>query len=356
MKKILCPALLILAVLNLQPCFYSALKAAQAISSTSATGKGTPKIQFATNFFDFGKITASETLSGEFEFKNVGGGVLKVDPPQASCDCTDPMVKPDTLAPGETGKIIYTIKLERALNGQRTIRVHSNDPENPFVNLTMQMDYTPLYELSPKALKVMLSPGKDESHAVFTITRADEKPLDVDRFTTSKEWITAALDSSFKPEDSSAKVNVTIRRPPGPPALINAKIEMWSNNQSAHPVQTMSVTGEIFGEVAAVPARLYWVIPDFGRDKSAYPTEALTKKISLVSVLGHEVEVKSATSPVKGLNVQVLPREPKKSFDLVLKFDELPQVFTNAVVTIETSLASIPKLEVPVTISVPGAN
>lgn len=318
--------------------------------------KGVPKIQFTTNFFDFGKVTATETMSGEFTFKNIGDGVLKVDPPQASCDCTEPVVRPDTIAPGETGKILYTIKLERALNGQRTIRVHSNDPETPFVTLTMQMDYTPLYEMNPKALIAKLPPGKDEIQQHFTVTRMDGKPLRIDRFKTSKDWITASFGPSFKPEDSSAQVNVTVHRPSGPPGLINAKVELWGNDQNNHPLQTMSLTGEIYGEFAASPSRLYWVIPDLGKDKSAYPAEALTKKIQLVSVLGHEVEVKSATCDVKEMNVQVVPKEPRKTYDLVLKFNELPQVFTNAKVTIETSLASLPKIEVPLTISVPGSN
>jgi hypothetical protein len=325
-------------------------------AAAGAAGKGLPKIQFTTNFFDFGKITASETISGAFEFKNVGDGILKVDPPQASCDCTEPSVKPDTLAPGETGKILYTIKLERALNGQRTIRVHSNDPESPAVTLTMQMDYTPLYEMNPKTLRIMVPAGKDEARVNFTVTRIDGKPLGIDRFKTSQEWISAAFDPSFKPEDSSGQVNITVRRPAGPPTLINAKVELWGNDQGGHPLQTLSLTGEIFGEFAAIPPRLYWVIPDFGKNKADYPAEALTRKIQLISILGHEVDIKSATSDLKGMNVQVVPKEARKTYDLVLKFDELPQVFTNTKVTIETSLASLPKIEVPLTISVPGGN
>ena len=38
---------------------------------------GVPKIQFETNFFDFGKITTGEKLSGVFKFKNAGTGTLK---------------------------------------------------------------------------------------------------------------------------------------------------------------------------------------------------------------------------------------------------------------------------------------
>jgi hypothetical protein len=131
-------------------------------------------------------------------------------------------------------------------------------------------------------------------------------------------------------------------------------VQMWNSDQTARPVQSMPVSGEVLGEVSAMPARLYWVIPDFGKDKSAYPAEALTRKVELVSVLGHEVELKKATSNIKGMSVQIVPKEARKTFDLILKFDDLPTAFANGKVTVETSLASLPKLEVPVTVSVPA--
>src|SRR6185295_6202751 len=108
--------------------FFAVLSSARIISAaeTVINSSGIPCIQFETNFFDFGSITTGEKLAGVFKFKNVGTGVLKVEPPQSSCDCTEPIAKPDTLAPGESGEMAYTIKLDRALNGQRLINVHSN--------------------------------------------------------------------------------------------------------------------------------------------------------------------------------------------------------------------------------------
>jgi hypothetical protein len=341
--------------------FTSTLNAAEPEVSLSKSATiadasaGTPIIRFETNFFDFGKTSASETLSGVFKFKNVGDGILKVAPPEPSCDCTDSKVTPATLAPGESGEIIYTIRLDHPLTGQRFIRVHSNDPKTPDVQLTMQLDHTPLYELSPKTLRVMLAPGKEEVQGNFTITRKDGKPLEIGRLTTSQAWISAAFDPAFKPQASSARINVTLHRPPGPPAPFTASILMWNGNENPRPAQTMFVTGEILGEVAAVPSRIDWVIPDFGTNKASYPAEALTQKIELTSVLGHEVELKNPTSDIKGLSVQIVPVTAGKTFKLVLKFDELPLVFSKGKVTVETSLASLPKLEVPLTISVPSA-
>jgi hypothetical protein len=113
------------------------------------------------------------------------------------------------------------------------------------------------------------------------------------------------------------------------------------------------MTGEILGELSANPRSLYWVIPDLGKDKSAYPEEALTRKVELKSVLGHEVEIKKITSTIKGLSTKIVPKVPGKAFDLILQFDELPTEFSNGKVTIETSLASLPRIEVPMTVAVP---
>lgn len=296
-----------------------------------------------------------DSISGVFKFKNVGEGILKVDPPQPGCDCTESKVRPDTLAPGESGEIIYTVRLDRAEhNEQKYIRVHSNDPQTPLIELTMQMDYTPLYELSPLSLWITLPPGKDTAQGHFTITRTDGKPLQINRITTSQNLIHPAFDSSFKSEDKSALINVTVHRPAEIIPMVNATVQLWDNQQLDHLIRALVVTGEIQGELIADPSSLYWVIPDFGKSKSDYAAGSLSKTIALKSVLGNAVEIKNATSTVKGLNVQVVSKDAGKKFDLVLKFDEVPQEFSNGKVTIETSVASLPKLEVPLTVAVPS--
>jgi hypothetical protein len=316
---------------------------------------GTPKIQFETNFFDFGTLTARESVSGAFKFKNIGDAALKLEPPQASCECTEPRVNPDTLAPGQTGEVTYTIKLDQRLTGHRFIQVRSNDPQNPSVRLNVQLDYTPLYEVRPKSFWIFLPAGKEEAEATATINRTDGKPLGIQRFTSTENWITAAYAPSASAEESSGLILVRVRRPPQPPAPFNARLKIWMTGETEHPAQSLVVEGEIQGEVAAIPSKLYWVIPDFGTNKAAYPAEALTRKIELTSVLGQEVEITNASSDIKGMSVQVLPREGKearKKYDLILRFDELPGSFANGKVIVETPLPTLPRLEVPMTIAV----
>jgi hypothetical protein len=319
---------------------------------TPPVGSNLPKIHFETNFFDFGKVAPAEMVAGVFTFKNAGTGLLKVEAPQPGCDCTTAEVKPDTLAPGESGVILYHVKLDRALKGQRFIRVRSNDPRDPIVELTVQLDYTPLYEVSPRQLWLTLPPERNEVQASFLVTRADDKPLAIDHLAASEPWLSAEFSPPPRPEDKSARIRVSMQRPPGPPAAINASIQLWNTNVSPRPVLTLPVAGEVLGELAASPRQLYWVIPDFGNQKTNYPPEALTRTIELRSLLGHDVEVKKAASDLKGLSVQVIPKEPGRRFDLIVRFEELPREFANGKVVVETSLPSLPKLEVPLTIAV----
>jgi uncharacterized protein DUF1573 len=343
-----------LAAFLAAPSFTITLQAAE--ETSIAVGKGIPIIQFETNSVDFGKTSTIDTLSGVFKFKNVGDGVLKVQRPEPSCDCTESQVKPDTLAPGESGEIVYVIKLDHPLDGQRFITVRSNDPKTPVLKLTMKINHTPLYELSPKVLVMAVPAGKKEAQATFTVSRSDDKPLEIDRVTGSDTSITAAFESSSQPDESSARIVVTVHRSSDSPSLIKGAVQMWNRNQASRPVQTISVVGQILGEVATYPSQIYWVIPDLGTNKSSYSAQSLTKTIELTSVLGRDVELKNPTTGIKGLNMQIVPKKPGKQFDLVLKFDEVPTEFSNGKVTVQTSLASLPKIEIPVTVAVPTAN
>jgi len=322
-------------------------------SSIAADARSGPRIVFETNFFDFGKVAGMEGLGGSFKFKNAGDEVLKLQPPQASCDCTQAKAQPDTVPPGGSGEITYTIKADHPLKGQRMIQVRSNDPNHPEVQLTVQLDYSPLFSVSPTVLVIDLPAGIDESWGKATLSRSDGKPLGVDRLTTSEKWISATLDPTSKPEESSAKIDVIVHRPPGPPGRHKAKVQMWAANKTNAPVQSITVLGEAFGEISANPSRLFWVIPSLGKDKSKYPAEALTRKVELKSILGHDAELKNPSSTIKGLSAEIVPKRDKKTFDLLLKFKDLPEGFTNGTVSVETSLESLPRLEVPITLGVP---
>jgi hypothetical protein len=325
---------------------------ASLISLLAATAQATPKIQFDTNLFDFGHLDGIQYVTGSFKFKNVGDTDLKVEPPKPSCGCTDAKVVPDTLAPGQSGEVTYRINLEhRMVKNFKTIAINSNDPRTPTVTLKAQLEFEPVYDIDAKKVMVTVPIGKDEGSESFSVTRPDEHPLGIDRIVSSHDFITASVEA--KPADNTGQIVVTLKRVPNAPARFEGWLKLYNSQFSKDvPVRTIGVIGAIEGELAASPRGLYWMFSDQGTDLSKYPATALSRSVQLKSVLGHDVQIKSAKCSIKGTSVQIVPKDPGKTFDLVLKLDEVPRGFVNGKVTLETSLASLPTMEVPVTISV----
>ncbi len=318
---------------------------------------GVPKIDFAQTTFDFGKTSQVASVSGTFKFKNSGTGTLHVDKPKPSCGCTDPEVIPDTLAPGQSGEVKFTVKLDRASGKtEKYITVHSNDPKTPDVKLTVDLDYTPLYQMSSMTLPVMLPAGVNETNTSFTITRTDGKPAQIEAFRTSQDWISAALDESAKPEDKTVKVNVTVRRPPGPPQFINAIVSMFGGgqgtNEKAKPLQGMFLAGQVMGDITASPAKVFWALNNPAKLRAERPPEMMTQTVELTPGLDKPFELKNAACDLKGISVKIVTKEPGKRYQLVLTMDEVPDTNLSGNVTVETSLASLPKMDVPVNIRI----
>jgi len=183
-----------------------------------AGAQGTPRIQFDQTIYDFGKTSVVTSVSGSFKFQNTGDGVLKLEPPKPSCGCTVAEVKPDTLPPGATGELPFSLNLGYYRgNLQKHITVKSNDPKTPEVSLSIKVDYTPLYELTPMTLSPNLAFGMDETNLFTTLARTDGKPLQITKLEASEPWIIATLVPGVSKDDTTARIQISIKRD-GPPA------------------------------------------------------------------------------------------------------------------------------------------
>jgi len=320
-------------------------------ADASATN-GTPVIQFENTFFDFGKIAALGKVSGSFKFKNAGDGVLKVDPPKPSCGCTDAKAVPDTLAPGQSGEVTYSIKLDHATGQvQKHISIYSNDLKNPDVQLTMQLDCTPLYQASVKMLRLTMPPGKDEVQGAVTVTRTDGQPARLTKVVSDNPTVTAAWDADTTLNSSTKKATITVHRPATPSSRILGNVHFWAEEDTNSPMETVLAWCEVQGELTAIPTQMYWVMPNLGDSITNYSANVLTRTMELRSTLGKPVKIKSVSTNIKGLTAQAVPKDDGKDFDLVLKFQDVPHQFTAGVVTVETASENLPKLEVQVTVA-----
>ena len=311
-----------------------------------------PKIQFDQTVCDFGKTSLVATVSGVFKFKNVGDGVLKLEPPKPSCGCTIAELKPDTLAPGATGELPFTLNLGLYRTTlEKHIAVRSNDPQTPEVSLTIKVDYTPLYDINPMILSPNLAFGMNDTNQFTTITRTDGKPICILRLDASKPWITAKVEPGDKADGPTARIRVAIQRD-GPPRRFNEFVQVYTAEQTNTPVSSIYVYGQIMGEVSLSPEALYWSVPATTNAPAERPEALVLRRVAIRAADGKAIELKNPQSSIKGINVELVPKEDGKAYELVARLIEVPTSTISGNVSFETSVAAQPKIEVPVIVNV----
>jgi len=313
-----------------------------------APAPGIPRIQFDQTTYDFGKTSEVSSVSGVFKFKNIGDGILKMEAPKPSCGCTVAGVKPDSLPPGTRGEIPFTLNLGFYRGTlEKHISVRSNDPQTPVVNLTIKVDYTPLYELAPMTLSPNLGYGLNVTTQYTTIVRTDGKPLLITGVDTSQPWITASVEPAGAASETGTRIQIITRRN-GPPRHFNEYVHIYGAAQTnGTPISNVYLYGEVTGEVALSPEALYWSIT--GPASSSAP---ITQHVMIRSASGQTLALKNPQSTIKGISLQLIPQDSGKAYELIASLDDVPAATIAGNVSFETSVAAQPRIEVPVIVNV----
>ena len=322
------------------------------ILCVGAANDGVPKLQFDQTLYDFGKTSQVATVSGVFKFHNAGGGILKLEPPKPSCGCTVAEVQTNSLAAGETGELAFTLNL-RLLKGviEKHISVQSNDPLTPNVGLTIRVDYQPLYDLNPMTLSPVLEFGMKETTQFVSLSRSDGQPLRIDRLETSKPWVTATVEPAVPASGSAARIRVVIQRD-GLPRRFNEYVQIYAQGETNAPASSIYVYGQMLGEIAVSPESLYWNVNGPGKAAVGAAEAANIRRLSIRSNSGEVMEVTNVQSTIKGLKVELVPKESGKAYELVARLDEVPPASVAGSITFDTSIKSQPRMEVPLIVNV----
>ncbi len=111
-----------------------------------------PRIQFKSKVLVFGTMEQNESRTRDFLFRNVGNEDLKVNKIRSSCGCANGKldISNRVVPPRGTGKIKITFNSKNYIGGvTETIYIHTNDPENSKVQLTLKANVKPPAETPP---------------------------------------------------------------------------------------------------------------------------------------------------------------------------------------------------------------
>ncbi len=150
-----------------------------------------PRITFDKQSHDYGKVQDGDRVVEAFPFTNTGDETLVIKQLRASCGCTKAIKGSSEIPPGGKSQITAEFDTKGLRSGvkQKTIYVHSNDPHNPIVKLSLTADVVRELNLNPPSLAKKLHKFSDhisfpvkisnESSHVYTVTGLDATGSDL---------------------------------------------------------------------------------------------------------------------------------------------------------------------------------
>jgi hypothetical protein len=114
----------------------------QTVTSASVSGK--PQVVLDRTEWDFGNVTAGETLRATFLVKNAGDRDLILLKHRSSCGCLTPDFSEAALPPGQSRELRVDIRTDRLHGPVRKRQSYTtNDAQKPLIEFTLVADVQP---------------------------------------------------------------------------------------------------------------------------------------------------------------------------------------------------------------------
>src|SRR5262245_56672717 len=103
-KQALVWSIVIATVMSTMPCL-SQVKLLSVQDSGLVDSGPSPKVEFATPLFEFGRVESGQLIQHDYIFTNIGNALLEITAVRPSCGCTTAGEWDKQVEPGKTGKI-----------------------------------------------------------------------------------------------------------------------------------------------------------------------------------------------------------------------------------------------------------
>jgi hypothetical protein len=304
------------------------------VADTNTPG---PRIKFAQNAYDFGRVKSGDPVKYSFVFTNIGDQALEVTGVTA-CHCIAFGEWTRTIGPGKTGVIPIDYDTT-AGSGLRPISVSSNDKLQPLVVLQLSgtvwkpIDCLPAYSL------LNLQPDAATASAVVKIVNNTDSPVAV----FSPECGDKSFGVSLVTNQPGKEFELTIstlppRRSGNVAGIVNVK-----TSSTETPVLAVQFMLNVIPEVTVNPSQI--VLPQ------APVTTPVTPAITVACNSTNAFHLSDATVNLPGVAVQIKEIQTNRIYSIQLTFPPGVRVPPGQPValTARTSLPQFPLVTVPVT-------
>jgi len=309
-------------------------------SDAGARGTSGPQIEFATQVFDFGKVSAGELVRHDFAFTNTGRALLEITDVRPGCGCTTAGTWDRRVQPGKTGLIPLQFNSAN-FNGKvtKSATVTCNDPGKS--NLVLQITGTVWKPIEITPLMAMFKVSDElqtnETKVVRIVSNLDE-PITLSDLQCTNQAFQAEL-KTVKP-GKEFELHITAVTP-FTARSINTLVSLKTSSPR---VPAINVGAYLTVEQAVVVTPNQITLP-------AGPLAASLNRAIMIRNNGtNSLALSDASVNFPGAEVRVQETQPGRLFNLTVNFPAGFQIKADQKleVTLKSNHPKFPLIKVPV--------
>ena len=305
-----------------------------------------PQAVVPQSVIDVGRVPKGQDIDHTFEILNEGSAPLEIVRVKPTCGCT--VVDYDkVIGPGESGSLeakVVTSEFRGPI--AKSIRVFTNDTDNPEISLVVKADVRAQIDVSPGYARFVVVQGEEYGTREQIIWSPDHDLLEITRVESPFDYVEVSYrklergDSDYRSGSNRWQVDVTLDddAPIGP----MADYIRIATNHPRQKIVRIPVSGIVRPILAVTPQ-----VADFGRRDPSVEHEATLEIKNLGNMA---VELANASTDIAGLEAEVESVEAGRLFNVVLKLQAgMPKGRFRGKVTVQTNSPKQPVLEIDVT-------
>ncbi len=310
-------------------------------SHQTNTAKQAPKIVFFNPVIDLGRVTAGISVKCEFLYSNAGNADLEITDVRLSCGCTTAGEWTRKVPPEGTGKL--PIEFHASLYPGmfiKTVSVINNDPTQPSVVLQLRGEIWKPIQVDPQVAAIYITPDSDpNTHVLINLTNNETAPIEI--LSTDSEG--SNFQYTLITNNLGWWYQIQIKPAPQLPIGTHQGKLTITTTSSNCPSVSIPVIVVMRPPLTVSPPTIH------------LPAEKLAAPLSYTITIHNngptKVEITEVKSELQGIDIQIKPLDPGRTFRITVQFPEGFELPTNtpAVLKISTTSTSNPELFVPIT-------
>ena len=298
-----------------------------------------PKIEFATDVFNFGKVSSGEVVRHDFVFTNVGDATLEIKEVRPGCGCTTAGTWDKQVEPGKTGTI--PLQLNSANMGgavTKSATVTCNDPGKPKVVLQITGTVWKPIEVPTMAVFNVSDESETNVTKVVRIVNNLEEPLKLSDLKCTNQVLRAEL-KTVRP-DKEFELHITAV-PPFPATSVGAPVTLKTSSEK---MPTISVTAYLAVQPAVA------VMPNQISLPAGPLAKAMSPAVKIRSNGTNSLVLSEASANIPEAEVRLEETQPGRLFNLAVSLPEGFQIQPDqkVEVTLKSNHPKFPLIKVPV--------